>query len=210
MAVLDRIAYFQNRRDEVPNQVLAQELARTRDAAGIAEIAAGLGNKNQSVRSDCLKVLYEIGYLSPELIAGHVGDFLKLPKDKDNRMVWGAMIALAAIAGLRPAEIWARVDDVIAAVEKGTVITVVWGIRALARVAAADPAYSARIFPVLMRQLRAAIPRDVPTHAESIAPAVNRSNMAEFLAVVESRRGELTPSQAARLKTALKAIPGGQ
>jgi len=31
MSVLDRIAHFQNRRDEVPNQELARDLAKKKD-----------------------------------------------------------------------------------------------------------------------------------------------------------------------------------
>ena len=40
MSALEKISYFQQRRDEVPNQDLARELARDKDQAGIAEIAA--------------------------------------------------------------------------------------------------------------------------------------------------------------------------
>lgn len=115
MSVLNRIAYFQNRRDEAPNQKLARELAESKDKKGIQEIAENLGHKNQNVQSDCLKVLYEIGYLAPELIADHVDEFLKLLKSKNNRMVWGSMIALATIAELKPREIWKHVDDVTSA-----------------------------------------------------------------------------------------------
>jgi phage shock protein PspC (stress-responsive transcriptional regulator) len=206
MSVLDKIAYFQNRRDEVPNQELARELAASGDAAGIKEIADNLWHKNKSVSSDCLKVLYEIGYIAPQLIAGYVGDFLKLLRSKSNRMVWGAMIGLADIASIRPKEIWEQVADVIEAVEHGTLITVVWGVKTLARVAAADSGYSERIFPVLLNQLRTCIPRDVPMHAESIACAVNASNKAEFMSVLESRRAELSPSQLTRLKKAMKGV----
>jgi len=39
MIVLNRIAYFQNRRDEVPNQELARELAESDNHVGIQEIA---------------------------------------------------------------------------------------------------------------------------------------------------------------------------
>ncbi len=128
MSTLDKIAFFQNRRDEVPNQLLAKELAETKNIDGIREIADNLENKNKNVRSDCLKVLYEIGYLDPSLIASHVDSFLKLLKSKDNRMVWGAMIALATVADLCPNEIWMQSDDVIRVTETGTVITLVWGI----------------------------------------------------------------------------------
>jgi hypothetical protein len=200
MPVLNRIAYFRNRRDEVPNQELARELVETRDTEGIREIAENLGHVNQNVQSDCLKVLYEIGYLAPDLIAGYVDRFLALLRHKNNRMVWGGMIALATIAELRPKEIWNDVDTVIEVVDRGTLITVVWGVKTLARVAAADDAYRQRLFPTLMKCLRECLPRDVPMHAESILRAVDASNKAEFLSVIESRKAEMTASQLARLK----------
>ena len=59
MPVLQQIAYFQNRRDEVPNQQLAQALAAQQYVAGIQEIAQNLWHENPAVQSDCLKVLYE-------------------------------------------------------------------------------------------------------------------------------------------------------
>ena len=34
MSTLDKIAFFQNRRDEVPNQVLAKELVETKNWKG--------------------------------------------------------------------------------------------------------------------------------------------------------------------------------
>jgi hypothetical protein len=105
MSTLEKIAYFQNRRDEVLNQLLARELAEAKNKAGIQAIAENLGNKNKNIRSDCLKVLYEIGYLEPALIADYVDKFLLLLKGKDNRMVWGAMIRLAIIADRHPKEI---------------------------------------------------------------------------------------------------------
>jgi hypothetical protein len=152
--------------------------------------------------------LYEIGYLAPELVADYCGDFLALLKSKDNRMVWGAMIALATIADLRAKEIWARVDDVIAAVENGTLITVVWGVKTLARVAAADKRYRKKISPILFAQLRNCIARDVPLHAESMVVAIDDSNRQEFLAVLASRQKELTTAQAARLGKVMKRIRG--
>ena len=75
MSTLEKIAFYQNRRDEVPNQLLAKELAATKNKEGIREIAANLENKNKNVRSDCLKVLYEIGYLEPGLISRLRGRF---------------------------------------------------------------------------------------------------------------------------------------
>ena len=105
MSVLGKIAFYRNRRDEVPNQELAKELAETENREGIREITQNLWHKNKSVQSDCLKVLYEIGYLKPDLISEYVNDFLKLLKSKNNRMVWGSMIGLATIAEIKSKEI---------------------------------------------------------------------------------------------------------
>jgi hypothetical protein len=206
MPALDKISFYQNRRDDVPNQELARQLAQTRDLAGIAEIAANLANKNKNIRSDCLKVLYETGYLEPSLIAPYVADFLRLLSSRDNRLIWGAMIALGTLADLRPDEIWASIETVISTVERGSVITVLWGVRVLAKTAAANPLYSARIFPFLTGVLETCIPRDVPTHAESMLPAVNPGNLAEFTAVLLQRQPELSPAQLSRLKKVRKQI----
>src|SRR5512136_1520445 len=114
-----------------------------------------------------MSALGKIGYVNPDLIADYVGDFLKLLQDKDNRMIWGAMIGLATIADRRAKEIWTHVDEVMDAVEQGSLITIVWGVKTLAGVAATDKKYREQIFPFLLRQLETCLPRDVPLHAES-------------------------------------------
>lgn len=206
MSVLNKIAFYQNRRDEVPNQQLAKELAQTENKTGIAEIASNLQNKNKNVQSDCLKVLYEIGYLKPELIADYVSDFLELLKSKNNRMVWGGMIALATIADKKPKEIYAELDDVKEAIDRDTLITLVWGIKALSKVAAADKKYKQKIFPYLVIQLKKCIPRDFPLHIESTLPAIDDQNKKEILKIIEARKPEMTTSQLTRLKKATKNL----
>jgi hypothetical protein len=49
MSVLNKIAFFQNRCDEVPNQQLAKELSEAEDKVGIREIAENLQHKNKNV-----------------------------------------------------------------------------------------------------------------------------------------------------------------
>jgi len=190
----------------VPNKELAKELAETKNITGIDEIAKNLWNKNKSVSSDCLKVLYEIGYIDPDLISEYVDEFLKLLKSKINRMVWGAMIALATIAEIKSAEIWASINDVTNAVDNGTLITVVWGIKTLARVASTNKNYNEFIFPFLIDNLKKTIPRDLLLHTESVLPAVNSENKKEVLAVLDSRKNELKPSQGARFKKLLSNL----
>ena len=206
MSVLNKIAFFQNRRDEVPNQELAKKLAETENKVGISEIVENLQHKNKSVQSDCLKVLYEIGYLKPELIADYVSKFLELLESKTNRMVWGGMIALATIAEKKPKEIFEQLTTVTDAIEHGTLITVVWGVKTIAKVAAANQTYKQKISPFLMGQLKKCIPRDVAMHSEHILPAIDETNKTEFLSILETRKPQLSTAQLARLKRVTKNL----
>ena len=187
MSVLNEIAYFQNRRDDIPNQGLAHLLAQTRNAADIREIAENLWNKEPNIQSDCLKVLYELGYLAPELIADYAGDFLKLLKQRNNRMVWGGMIAISTIAALKADELFPHYEEIVAGMNKGSVITMDNGIKTLAGIASANAAYNRKIFPYLLEHLATCRPKEVPQHAEKSLPAVSSDNKKEFIAVLEKR-----------------------
>jgi hypothetical protein len=206
LSVLNKISYFQNRRDEVPNKELAKTLAETENRAGIAELVTNLKQKNKSVQSDCLAVLYHIGYVKPHLIADYVEDFLALLKSKNNRLVWGGMIALSTIVELKTKEMCANLDTVKQAIDKGTLITVVWGVKALAKIAASNKSCKPDVVPILLSQLKKCIPRDVATHFENSLPAIDDENRAVFLRIVENRKKELTTSQLDRLKKAMKNL----
>ena len=204
MSILNKIAFYQDRRDEAPNQELAQALAQTRNQADIREIAENLWNKEPNIQSDCLKVLYELGYLAPELIAEYADDFLKLLKHHNNRMVWGGMIALSIVADLKAAEIFPHVDEIVQVMKKGSVITVDNGIKVLALVASQKEDFRKVIFPTLLEHLRTCRPKEVPQHAEKSLPAITAGNKSDFIRVLEKRLEDMTASQTARLKKIIK------
>ena len=204
MSVLNRIAHLQNRRDEVPNQELARELVERKDHAGIREIADNLWNKDKNIQADCVKVLYEIGYIDPSLIADYAEDFLKLLRSRNNRLVWGGMIALSTIAEIRADFIHAHLKEILKAMDAGSVITVDNAVKTLA-LAASKEAYRTVIFPYLLKHLRECRPKDVPQHSEKSLPAVDANNKDEFIAVLEKRMEDLSASQITRVKKVIKA-----
>jgi len=208
MSVLMKIAFHQGIRDEIPNQQLARELASARDVEGIKEIAEHVWDKNTNVSSDCIKVLYETGYISPDLIAPYAEDFLKLLHSKQNRLVWGAMIALSTIAPLSASKLFEKHELVCKTVSQGSVITQDAGIKTLAQVAAADATYLAELNPFLMNFLRTCRLSDVPRHAEFIEICVNDSNRQEFLTILQERLPHMSTSQAVRIKKILKRAEG--
>ena len=200
MSILNRLAIAQGRRDEAPNQALARELAEREDQEGIRELVANLRHADQNVRSDCLKTLYEVGYLRPDLIAGYAAEFLRLLRDRNNRMVWGSMIALSTIAPLRAGELYPQRQQIQEVLAEGSVITVDNGVKVLAALAAADDAYRAELFPYLLNHLKTCRPKDVPQHAEAIVQAVDAAHAAAFVAVLERRLDNMSASQAARVQ----------
>ncbi len=204
MSVLKHIAYFQNRRDEVPNQQLAQALAEKKDKKGIREIADHVWDENPAVQSDCLKVLYEIGYLDPSLITNYADDFLQLLRHKNNRLVWGSMIALSTLAEIKADEIYAHTSEIQKVMEKGSVIIVDNGVKILAIVASKQERYRRKLLPYLLEHLKTCRPKEVPQHAEKSVVAVNAKNKAQFIQVLEKRMTDMTSSGAARLKRVIK------
>lgn len=204
MSVLNKIAYYQERRDELPNQAVARELAQSRNAPDIREIADNLWNEEPNVQSDCLKVLYELGYLAPELISEYVQAFLKLLKQRNNRMVWGGMIALSTIAELQADKIFPHVDEIIQIMEQGSVITMDNGIKTLALIASKKDEYRKAIFPYLLNHLQTCRPKEVPQHAEKTLPAVSAANKSDFIPVLEKRLEDMTASQTTRVKKTIQ------
>lgn len=206
MSVLNKIAHLQGRRDEVPNQQLAMELAKNKNQAGIREIAANLWNQDKNIQADCLKVLYEIGYLDPKLVAPYAEDFMKLLASRNNRLVWGSMIGLSTIAGIEPKKLHAKRVVLQKAIEAGSVITVDNGIKTLAIVASRSDGYRKTLLPYLLEHLKTCRPKDVPQHAESIKVAVNEGSKQAFVEVLEKRMIGMPVSRVSRLKRVIKAV----
>lgn len=206
MSVLDRIAYLQGRRDEVPNQELAGELVGSNDSAGIKEVAENLFNKDDNIRNDCIKVLYEVGYIKPEMISSYALDFIRLLKGRNNRMVWGAMLALSTIATLRADELYKNLEILLKTMEEGSVIAVDNAVKVLAAIASVSDEYNKAIFPHLIAHLGKCRPKEVGQHAESTFIAVNRENRAEFKQTLTDREDSLTSAQLARIRKLYKKL----
>ena len=206
MSVLNRLASSLGRRDEIPNQELARELAARKDKAGIRGIAENLWNKDKNIQADCIKVLYDVGYLDPKLIADYVEDFVRLLRSKNNRLVWGGMTALAAAAKANPEVVFQHLNEIKKAKETGSVITVDNAISTLAYTAAANEEYNKVIFPYLLDHLSGCRPKEVPQHSEKTSPAVNSSNKVDFVKVLERRMEDLSGSGLARVRKVIKQV----
>jgi len=169
-----------------------------------ATSARNLWNNDRNIQADCIKVLYEVGYIEPALIAPYVDDFLKLIKSKNNRLVWGSMIALATVAALKPDAIFGHRGEIQQVMKTGSVITVDSGVLALARAASQNAKYRNAMFPFLMDHLKTCRPKDVPQHSEKILVAVDASNKGPFVAALRGRLDELSSGGLARVRKVIR------
>lgn len=203
MGAFDRIATNLGRRDEEPNKELAAELAAQSDDAGIAEIVAHLGDRNQSIAGDCIGVLYHIGYLMPALIASYLNTFVALLKSPQNRMIWGAMIAIWTITPVRPSAVFRSTAPILAAMEAGTVITRISGIKILGALCACHDGARRVMAPIVLESIRNSRAVDLATTIETAAPGLAVSHAAEFLEVIGQRLPHASRGQQKRIRAAL-------
>lgn len=200
MSALEKISCMRFRKDEVPNKELAKQLVTKKDRKGIQEIAENIWNNDKNVAFDCIKVLYEIGYLNPELIHQYTEDCIKLLASKHNRMIWGAMLTLSTVAEISADLIFGHVDEIIKATKQGSVITQDNGIGTLAIVASKNDRYQKKIFPFLLSHLETCRSQSLPQHSEKSLKAVNAKNKSIFVKTLIKRLDSLTFTQLRRVE----------
>lgn len=206
MSVIQQLASQQGLKGSEADIRLAETLALSGDAVSIKELIDNLNNKDKNIQSDCIKTLYELGYRNPSLIAGYVGTFAGLLKSKNNRLVWGGMIALPTVADLSHEEVFASLDTIMETVRKGSVITIDNGLEILARLNK-RPLYNSKTEPLLMEQLWKCPAKQLPMYIEKALPSVNKSNREIFVNLINLRMPECNlDSQKKRLEKALKKI----
>ena len=190
MTVLNQLACALNRRDEVPNQQVALRIVGRRDTKAVRELVDQLAAGTKAVRSDCIKVLYEIGKREPELIADYCDEFTALIDGKDNRLAWGAMFALDCIAAVRPKQVYARLDEIVAATEAGSVITRDHAVGILIKLAA-NKSYAKRSIDLLLKIMKEAPGNQIPMYAENAYPAFGAADREAFRKILVRRMERL-------------------
>lgn len=208
MDVITKLATSLDRKDEIPNQELARDLVAKQDKDGIRQLVALLSHTDKRIQSDCIKVLYEIGAIAPELIADHGPDFLKLLKSKNNRLQWGGMAALDAMTASNPAFIYDALTAIIDAAEKGSVITKDHTVNILVQLCAI-PLYAEDTFALLMEQLLRSPVNQLPMYAERSLPIIRTDFRKQFLGVLETRLPDVEKaSKRKRLERVMHAVKG--
>ena len=204
--IKERLASTIGRRDEEPNIDLAKEIIHNQDVQSIKELVALLKSKQNEVQNDSIKVLYEVGEMSPNLIVEHYLEFLEVLKSKNNRLQWGAMTALKTISLLIPADIYNNISTLKLVVDQGSVITRDNFVAILVNLID-QPAYEAQVFDLLLNQIQDCPTNQLPMYVEMAANKITKDKILPFRQVVISRMNEVEKiSKIKRLEKVLKKL----
>lgn len=205
MSLLPRLANALGRNDERPNVELAEALAAKPDKGAIAELVGTLSTGTPAVRSDAIKVLYELGERRPELLDGHAGAFFETLGSRNNRMVWGGLSALAAVATTQAAALAARLPEILAAADRSSVIAKDKTMSILAQLAGAG--FADKALPILLDRLEGAAPNQFPMYAEFAAPVVDAAHRARLKTILETRLANIPqPAKRVRIGKVLRQL----
>src|SRR4029078_11196948 len=194
------------RRDEVPNQELAQQILKSKNTKAIKELVDNLANKDKNIQSDCIKVLYEIGEQQPQLIAAYEKEFLSLLESRNNRLVWGAMTALDYIASINPTGIHKNRGKILLVADSGSVITKDHAVGILIKLSS-EKKYTDDAMSLLLDQFRSCPTNQLPMYAENALKAIPAKSTADFAKVLSARLGGIEKeSKRKRIEKVIKKL----
>ncbi len=204
--VLNKLASALDRRDEVPNQELAEEIVAASDAKAVDTLIQNLANNNRAIQNDCIKVLYEVGERKPSMIAGHLDSFLSLLNHKNNRLQWGAMTALNCVASVNPQGVYDNLVQIADAADRGSVITRDHAVNILVRLIGI-PEYTANAFGLLTELLLKSPANQLPMYAEKALPTIPDSYKADLVKALRSRLVDIEKaSKRTRVEKVIKQL----
>ncbi len=206
-SIIDQLAVSLGHKDEVPNIELAHKIVATNNKEGIEELVDNLNNKNKSIAFDCIKTLYEIGTKKPEMISGYAKDFINQLNSKQGRMIWGAMTAISAIAGLVPDEIYKHLTVIMdTADNSGSVIARDHTIYILAALAKHQKYYEDSTALILEQLLKSPV-NQLPMYAEITASVVAVKDKETYRKMLQERLKDIEQeSKIKRIEKVLKKL----
>jgi HEAT repeat protein len=204
--VKNHLASSLGQKDEAPNIALAVLIAEREDREAVAALVTLLQDKKKDLRSDAIKVLYELGDRKPVLLQPHFEAFITLLAIKDNRMQWGLMTALASLVPLEAGKIYKLLSQLLDIAAQGSVITKDQLIHILLQLYAL-PAYRKEVRALLLEQLQIALTNQLPMYAEQVLPLVDAAEKDSFMTVLQQRLPDIDKeSKRKRVEKVLKKL----
>ncbi|MES2389092.1 MAG: hypothetical protein V4543_13910 [Bacteroidota bacterium] len=200
--VMAEITAGANRRDEQGNISLGQRIAWHKDKVAVAALVANLHSKVKGIAEDCIKTLDEAANWEPKIVAPHLQAIAALLTGNNNRMQWGAMAALNAIAEECPAEMYALLPQLDEAARAGSVITRDNYAGILIKlIEYKNRQYAEGVFDLLKEVLITCPINQLPTYAAEAIRIGNALQRSEVIAIISRRaKDEFDPAKETKFR----------
>ena len=189
--VINRLSSAMDRRDQGPNEAIAQEVVASGNPDLLQEVVQViLSNNPVRLKNDAVMVLMAISRIKPGILLEQTRLLISLLDSKSNRQVWGSMIALANMAPMVREDIKPYLAKILRAMDEGTVVTRDHGFTILTELYKDDP--SGDLLALINEQLLNAPPNQVGQYTEKFMEVVRKEDLSSFIATLEVRAQELT------------------
>lgn len=208
MSIVSRLSYSQNRKDQGPNKVLAQDIIDRADQDGILQLFALLASKetHKELRKDASLTIAWVAERAPYLIERYAAELVSFLHDTTNRVIWGSMMALCAIAELKKPFLFENLSVIIDAMDAGTVVTRDHGYRILVTLYQ-DEHYAPDVILLIKEQLLLAPSNQLGQYAERMLPVIQPAHKPLLISTLETRREDVkNPHHLKRLNKNLKKL----
>jgi len=127
-------------------------------------------------------------------------------RSNNNRMVWGALTALAEISKIEGKVIASNIDNVLSAADAGSVIAKDKVVEILIQLSS-NPEFTKIATDHLMSRLKTAATNQLPMYAERIYSSLGEKFYSTFKTVLSSRLSDTMPdSKRRRIKKVLERL----
>lgn len=189
--VTDRFASALDRRDQGPNEAIAEEIARGATPDLLRDVTKVLESKaNTRLKNDAVMVMMALSRIAPHFLEDHFDLLMKVLRSSSNRQVFGSMIALANLAPLKRRELRGHIPMILKAMDQGTVVTRDHGFTILTELYKEDQ--SGDLLSLINEQILKAPPNQLGQYTEKFMIVVRPGDIPALIEALEARAGELT------------------
>jgi len=205
--IIERLATSLGKENQLPNIGLARQIISEKNDTAVKVLVDNLYHQNKAIQSDCIKVLYEVGEKSPELISEYLHEFINLLAHKNNRLQWGGMAAIHSITINKAKEVYQVLPKILKTANRGSVITRDHAVGILIKLCTL-PTYKLEAFQQLMLQLEECPNNQLPMYAERAMDIVPVEQTTAFIQLLEKRLADV--AQESKRKRLVKVIKSFQ
>jgi len=191
MSLRNRLSYAVGRKDQEPNKLLAEEIVQANDEQKVRELIAIFDSKlHVGIQKDCSLTLAWIAERKPQMVSPYVDYFLEKLQDPINRVIWGSMMSLTAIAAFEQDKLYQNLPRIMDAMDAGTVVTRDHGYRILVTLYQ-NKKFQEDVFLLILEQLSKAPSNQLGQYVERIMEVLDAKHKNDLIAILEERFSDI-------------------